>query len=189
MLRERVSPALRERGFSGGGGKFYLRGPTGHVGSILMSGNWKRSTAELFDYHVHVGVTSLYLRQTEEFRGEPIRSRPADWADHDWLDEIGEYQLRATDDIDDHADHLLEELDRAAIPRILPSLTDEGLRAAVDACPVGVGRGWARLLLDIAQGNLETARRDLAQAARDRGEDDPLVVGLRHRLEEAESRP
>lgn len=151
-----------------------------------MSGNWKRSTAELFDYHVHVGVTSTYLRQTSELDGDPIRSKPAYWSDHDWLDTIGDYQLRATDDIDDHADTLLIELDRLAIPRILPSLTDDGLRAAVDACPVGVGRGWARLLMDITQGNLDAARIRLAEAAHDRGEEDPLIVGLRHHLEEAE---
>lgn len=153
-----------------------------------MTGNPKRSGPEMFEYHVHVGVTSTYLRETSAMRDDPIRSKPTYWSDHDWLVLVDNRRLGITDDTNDHADLLIHDLDRHAIPRIHASLTDEGLRVAVDSSVVGVGGGWARLLMEIEQGNVETAASRLADAAIRLGDNDHMVVRLRQRLADV-SRP
>lgn len=187
MLRVRVTPVLRQRGFTGGSGRYYLSGDSGHVGSLLLSGNPKRSTPDVFVYDVHVGVTSSHLRLSSELIADPIRSRPSSWSDHDWFDGIGERRLAAGDDPGAHADLLLAKLDAAALPRLTASLTDEGLRTAVDGCPVGMGRGWSRILLDLAQGRIDAARPEVARAVDERGVDDPLAAELLRRLAAAEA--
>lgn len=184
MLRDLVGPALRERGFSGGSGKYYLTGETGHVGSLQMSGNPKRSWANIFVYDLHIGVTSTFLRESSELAGFPIRKKPSVSSDHDWFDGLGERRLAEDDDVASHASELMAAIDEKAIPRITRSLTDHGLRVAVDSCLVGAGRGWARLLHDIAEGNVDAARRQLSEFALRSGEQDAILDAFQARLDE-----
>lgn len=186
LLRVHVTPAMRERGFSGAAGKYYLTGPSGHVGSLLISGNPKRSTADAFEYDLHAGVTSTYLRLASDLRGAPVRSRPSVWSDHDWFTTAGGGRFHRGDDRAQHATTLLADVDLRGLRWIRASLTDDGLRAAVDVCHVGVGKGWARVFLDLAQGRLDDARPRVEEAETDLGADDAMVAEMRRRMADAD---
>ncbi len=177
-LRSVVTPSLRARGYTGTSGRYYLTGPE-HTGSVLVAGNPKRSGLECFVYDVHIGVTSSYLRRTSELRGSPVPARPTVWSGHDWFDHLHEGRYEMGEDPIKHAESLLSILELGACQVIEASLTNVALRKMVDTNPVGVGRGWARLLMDIEEGLLDAAAPRLDTAAAERGEDDPLVTELR----------
>lgn len=184
MLKECLTPALRERGWRGGSGNYYLHGPTGHVASLLLAGNHRRSTAAVRTFHVHIGVASRYLREFREGTGQPTK-RPAVALDHDWMEEVASFTITEDDDPLEVGDFVWSIIETQAIPKVAASLDDDGLRQAVDDCPVGVGRGAARTLMEIAQGNLEAARAEIDSSEAAFGADDPGVAFLRRRLHEA----
>ncbi len=185
MLKECITPALRERGWRGGSGKYYLRGTTGHVGSLILSGDHRRSTAQVSTFHVHVGVVSRYLQEFREATGQEPRKKPSYALDHDWFDEIASFTINSDDDPLEVGGFVWGIVETQAIPRVAASLDDQGLRRAVDDCPVGVGRGAARTLMDITQGNAEAARTQIETSERNFGADDPGVAFLRSRLRES----
>ncbi|TDO47701.1 hypothetical protein EV643_1087 [Kribbella sp. VKM Ac-2527] len=144
MLKECVTPALRERGWRGGSGKYYLHGTTGHVGSVILSGNHRRSAAQVRTFHVHIGVASQYLQEFQEGTGRaPLSKRPSYALDHDWFDEVANFTITSEDDPLEVGAFVWMVLETQAIPRVAASLDDDGLRSAVDGCPVGAGRGGA----------------------------------------------
>lgn len=187
MLKEYITPALRERGWRGGSGKYYLTGgTTGHVGSLILSGNHRRSTTQACSFTAHIGVVSRYLRLFREGAGQPpTPKRPSYALEHDWFDEVAGFTITTEDDPIEVGGFVLTVLDLQAIPRVAASLDDDGLRSAVDSCFVGVGRGGARTLMEIAQCNFESARSSIESSADAFGADDPGVVFLRIRLREA----
>ena len=186
MVKECLTPALRERGWRGGSGKYYLHGTTGHVGSVILSGDHRRSTAEVRTFHVNIGVVSQYLREFGEGTGQaPLPKHPSYALDHDWFDEVASFTITSEDDPQEQGAFVWMILETQAIPRVAASLDDAGLRRAVDGCPVGVGRGAARTLMEIAQGNFEAATRRIESSQDSFGGDDPGVMFLRSRLREA----
>jgi hypothetical protein len=186
MLKECITPALRGQGWHGGSGQYYLHGSTGHVGSLILSGHHARSTAQVRAFHVHIGVVSRYLQEFREGTGrKPMTKRPSYALDHDWFDEVATFTISSEDDPLDVGGFVWMIVETQAIPRVAASLDDDGLRRAVDGCPVGVGGGWARTLMDIAQGNLEEARRSIEFSENTVGGDDPDVTFVRSRLREA----
>lgn len=188
MLNECISPELRSRGWTGGSGKYYLRGSTDHVGSLIISGNPKRSTAHICHFEVHIGVISTYLREFHEETSQPPRAKPSYWSDHDWFSEVArDLTIGEDDDPMTIGQRMLALLDELAIPAVEASLTDEGLRMAVDSCPVGVGRGHARTLMEIGQGNYDIARERIKSFAEHPGDDHPGVTLVRERLSAAEA--
>ena len=76
-------------------------------------------------------------------------------------------------------------LETQALSRVVASLDDAGLRRAVEEGPVGAGYGGARTLMDIAQGNFETAIRTIESWQDSATGDSPDVLYLRTRLREA----
>ena len=189
MLKECVTPALRERGFRGGSGKYYLQGEAGHVGSLVMSGNPKRSTQQTMHVAVHIGVVSRYLRQARTLSGQETPARPSYALEHDWFDQVAEFTIDQDADLQRTGQGLVDLLDQRAVPAILESLDDAGLRRAVDSCPVGVGRGAARTLMEIELGNFEVARSRIDLSAERVGDDDDWVLRLRQHLDQAERHP
>lgn len=185
MLKECLTPALREGGWRGGSGNYYLHGSTGHVASLLLSGNHRRSTAAVRTFHVHIGVASRYLREFLEGTGQASTKRPAAALDHDWLAEVASFTINAEDDPLEVGGFVWSIIETQAIPIVIDSLDDHGLRKAVDNCPVGVGNGAARTLMEIAQGNFEAARRRISSSEAAFGADDPGTVFLRRRLRDA----
>lgn len=186
MLKECITPALRERGWRGGSGHSYLHGTTGHVGSLQLSGHHARSTAQMRTFHVHVGVVSRYLQEFREGTGrKPMTKRPSYALDHDWFDEVASFTITSEDDPLDVGGFVWMIVETQAIPRVEASLDDDGLRRAVNDCPVGVGGGWPRTLMDIAKGNFEEARRSIEFSENRGGGDDPDVTFVRRRLHEA----
>jgi hypothetical protein len=186
MLKECITPALRERGWRGGSGQYYLHGTTGHVGSLQLSGHHARSTAQIRTFHVHVGVVSRYLQEFRESTGrQPMTKRPSYALDHDWFDEVASFTITSEDDPLKVGGFVWMIVETQAIPRVEASLDDDGLRRAVDDCPVGVGGGWPRTLMDIAEGKFEEACRSI-EFSENRGHgDDPDVTFVRRRLREA----
>ncbi len=80
MVKECITPALRERGWRGGSGKYYLNGTTGHVGSVILSGNHRRSNSQVRAFHMHIGVRSMYLQEFQEGTGRaPLSMSMAKW--------------------------------------------------------------------------------------------------------------
>jgi hypothetical protein len=186
MLKECITPALRERGWRGGSGRYYLHGTTGHVGSLILSGHHARSTAQVRSFHVHIGVVSRYLREFREGTGrKPMTKRPSYALDHDWFDEVASFTITSEDDPLEVGGFVWTIVETQAIPRVAASLDDDGLRRAVDDCPVGVGGGWVRTLMDIAKGNLEEARRRIEFSENRVGGDDLDATFVRSRLREA----
>jgi hypothetical protein len=186
MLKECITPALRERGWRGGSGKYYLHGTTGHVGSLQLSGHHARSTAQMRTFHVHVGVASRYLQEFREGTGrKPMTKRPSYALDHDWFDEVASFTITSEDDPLEVGRFVWMIVETQAVPRVEASLDDDGLRRAVDDCPVGVGGGWPRTLMDIAEGKFEKARRRIELFENEVGGDDPDVAFVRRRLREA----
>jgi hypothetical protein len=186
MLKECITPALREQGWRGGSGQYYLHGTTGHVGSLILSGHHARSTAQVRTFHVHIGVVSRYLQEFREGTGrKPMTKRPSYALDHDWFDEVASFTISSEDDPLEVGGFVWMIVETQAIPRVAASLDDDGLRRAVDDCPVGVGGGWVRTLMDIAKGNLEEARRSIEFSENRVGGDDPDVTFVRSRLREA----
>lgn len=165
---------------------YYLHGTTGHVGSLILSGHHARSTAQLRTFHVHIGVVSRYLQEFREGTGrKPMTKRPSYALDHDWFDEVASFTITSEDDPLDVGRFVWTIVETQAIPRVAASLDDDGLRRAVDDCPVGIGGGWVRTLMDIAEGNLEEARRSIEFSENRFGGDDPDVTFVRSRLHEA----
>jgi hypothetical protein len=185
MLKECITPVLRERGWRGGSGKYYLHGTTGHVGSLILSGNHRQSSAQVRTFLVHVGVVSRYLQEFREGTGQEPPTKPSYALDHDWFDEVASFTITSDDDPLEVGRFVWMIVETQAIPRVAASLDDYGLRRAVDDCPVGVGRGGARTLMEIAQGNVDVARSRIDTSERSFGGDDPGVVFLRSRLREA----
>ncbi len=186
MLEECITPVLRERGWRGGSGKYYLHGATGHVGSMILSGNHRRSTAQVRTFHVHIGVVSRYLREFREGTGQAPRSkRPSYALDHDWFDDVASFTITSQDDPREVGGFVWTILETQAVPRVAASLDDDGLRRAVDDCYVGVGQGGARTLMEIVHGNFEAARSRIDSSESAFGVDDPGVKFLRSRLREA----
>ena len=185
MLKERITPALRERGWRGGSGKYYLHGTTGHVGSLILSGDHRRSTAQVRTFLVHVGVVSRYLQEFMEGTRQEPPTKPSHALDHDWFGEVASFTISSDDDPLEMGGFVWLIVETQAIPRVTASLDDHGLRSAVDDCPVGVGRGGARTLMEIAHGNVEVARSRIETSERRFGDDDPGVAFLRSRLGEA----
>jgi hypothetical protein len=105
---------------------------------------------------------------------------------HDWFDQVAELTIDHDADLHRTGHGLIELLDQRAVPAILESLDDAGLRRAVDSCPVGVGRGAARTLMEIEQGNIEVARARIDLSAKRFGDDDDWVLRLRQHLQQAE---
>lgn len=193
MLRDTITPAMRERGFRGGSGSYYLDSEPGHTGSVLLSGNSKRSTAEVTHFHIHVGVQSRYTKQWHAAMGTPPK-KPSVGSDHDWLDgvkpthdQFADYAIGVESDPTVVGEQIIGILDDRAIPAVQRSLGDDGLRAAVDNCFTGMGRGVSRILLDIAQGHLETARSSIADLVEQWGPTDPGSVFLIECLGAAET--
>lgn len=186
MLKECITPALRERGWRGGSGRYYLHGTTGHVGSLILSGHHARSTAQMRTFLVHVGVVSRYLQEFRAGTGrEPMTKRPSYALDHDWFDEVASFTITSEDDPLEVGGFVWMIVETQAIPRVAASLDDDGLRRAVDDCPVGVGGGGARTLMEIAQGNYEAARSRIEHSENRVGGDDPGVMFMRGRLRAA----
>ena len=185
MLEESITPALRERGWLGGSGKYYLHGATGHVGSMILAGNHRRSTAQVRTFDVHIGVVSRYLREFREGTGQAPPKRPSYAVDHDWFDDVASFTITSQDDPREVGGFVWTILETQAVPRVAASLDDDGLRRAVDDCYVGVGNGGARTLMEIMQGNLEEARIRIDSSEEAFGDDDPGVKFLRSRLQAA----
>ena len=185
MLKESVTPALRERGWRGGWGKYYLHGATGHVGSMIMACNHRRSTTQVRTFDVHIGVVSRYLREFMEGTGRAPPKRPSYALDHDWFDDVASFTITSQDDPREVGGFVWTILETQAIPRVAASLDDDGLRRAVDNCYCGVGHGGARTLMEITQGNLEDARIRIASSEDAFGDDYPGVKFLRSQLQEA----
>jgi hypothetical protein len=144
ILKECITPALRKRGWRGGSGKYYLHGTTGHVGSVIFSGNHRGSTAQVRTFHVHTGVVSQYLQEFREGTGQaPLSKRPSYALDHDWFDGVATFTITSEDDPLEIGAFVWMVLETQAVPWVAASLDDAGLRRAVDDCPVGAGRGGA----------------------------------------------
>lgn len=125
MLNECISPELRSRGWTGGSGKYYLRGGSGHVGSLIISGNPKRSRAHICNFDVHIGVVSTYLRDFHEGTCQPSRAKPSYWSDHDWFSHVAkDLTISEDDDPMTVGRHVLALLDEVAIPPVKASLTE-----------------------------------------------------------------
>ncbi len=189
MVKECITPALRERGWRGGSGKYYLNGTTGHVGSVILSGNHRRSNSQVRAFHMHIGVRSMYLQEFQEGTGRaPLSKRPSHAVEHDWLDEVATFTITSEDDPLDVGAFVWTVLESQALSPVVASLDDAGLRRAVDECPVGAGYGGARTLMDIAHGNFETASRTIESWADSASGDSLDVLYLRTRLREAMTR-
>lgn len=134
---------------------------------------------------VHVGVVSCYLQAFREGTGQEPRRKPSHALDHDWFGEVASFTISTDDDPLEVGDFVWMILETQAIPTVTASLDDDGLRRAVDGCPVGVGRGGARTLMEIAQGNVEAAHSRIETSERRFGDDDPGVAFLRSRLRDA----
>ncbi|WP_067439947.1 hypothetical protein [Nocardioides jensenii] len=193
MLKDTITPAMRDRGFRGGSGNYYLDGDSGHTGSVLLSGNPKRSTSETTHFSIHCGVQSRYLKEVNQALGEKPR-KPSVWSDHDWFDSVepegdrsANYTISVSSDPVVVGEGIVTILDERALPAVRRSLDDAGLRHAVDNCFVGMGRGASRILLDIAQGRLEEARSSISDLVEHRGSSDPGSAFLIERLAAAEA--
>ncbi|GAA1559316.1 hypothetical protein [Kribbella lupini] len=114
-----------------------------------------------------------------------MTKRPSYALDHDWFDEVASFTITSEDDLLKVGSFVWMIVETQAIPRVEASLDDDGLRRAVDDCPVGVGGGWPRTLMDIAEGNFEEARRRIEFSENRVGGDDPDVTFVRRRLREA----
>src|SRR4051812_21510614 len=122
MLKECLTPALRERGWRGGSGQYYLHGTTGHVGSLILSGHHALSTAQVRTFHVHVGVVSRYLQEFMEGTGrEPMTKRPSYALDHDWFDEVARFTISSEDDPLEVGGFVWMIVETQAIPRVAAS--------------------------------------------------------------------
>lgn len=105
--------------------------------------------------------------------------------DHDWFGEVASFTISSDDDPLEMGGFVWLIVETQAIPRVTASLDDHGLRAAVDDCPVGVGRGGAHTLMEIAHGNVQVVSSRIEASERRFGSDDPGVAFLRGRLCEA----
>lgn len=199
LLNDVISPGMRSRGFRGGSGKYYMDGATGHIGSLLFGRNPKRSSKQRISFGIHIGVRSRYLQEFRSAQGEAVNRRPSYAFEHDWLDVlVHEHVLNDGDDVELIGARLLDTIDHGGLPRIKESMTDAGLRKAVDHCPVGVGGGAARTLMEIENGNLDVAREAIAASvarvtalAQTEDVDDDVWRGydyLSRRLQEGETR-
>lgn len=169
LVKDQVTPAMRERGFRGGSSKYFLRDVSGHIGSVQLVGNPKRSGPEQFVYDVVIGVRSSYLQRSDEVRGKPPLARPLHWPDHDWIDLRDAPRLRVEDDPDAQARWIIATVDAWALPAFRRSFTDDGLRWASDLSPHRVGCGWPRILQDATLGRhaeVEAAIRDSTDGGR-----------------------
>lgn len=187
-----ITHAMREREFRGSSGKYFLAGGSGHIGSVSLSGNPKRSTAEVAYLHIHYEVQSSYHREWEAVTAIKAKT-PSAWSDHDWFEDvpppnrdIAGWPIFVSSDSDAVAEEIVTVLDRTAIPAVRESLDDAGLRKAIDASFVGTGQGAPGILLDISIGNLEAARSRIAGVAKRCGNADPGTLFLLARLAEAE---
>jgi len=191
MLRDTITPGMRARGFRGGTGSYYVDGESGHTGSVLISGNSKRSTAEVTYFHIHFGVQSAYLKQWDAALGSKPK-RASDWSDHDWFDDVpapnnqlAGYVISVTSDPTVVGREIIEILDGTAIPAVRASLDDSGLRQAIDGSVLGVG-GIPLLLMDLVQGRVDQARSQIAEIVDRNGKADPGSAFLLERLADAE---
>ncbi|MGV9385668.1 hypothetical protein ACWDRB_58375 [Nonomuraea sp. NPDC003707] len=153
LLKHFITPGMHERSFRGGSGKYYVNGPNGHIGSVLISRNPKVGTRERVSFGIHIGVASRYLQEFVAEKDGAFTRRPSVWSDHDWLDQITSgHLLHADEDVEPIGVTILDIIDREGIPRITDSMTDVGLLRAIGRCPVGVGGRTARLLRQIEAG-------------------------------------
>jgi hypothetical protein len=185
MIKDCITPALRERGWRGGSSYYYMTGATGHLGTLQLSGNHARSTTQVRTFSLHVGVRSRYFQELVEATGQPVTKRPTSTLEHDWMESVASFTIAADDDPLDVGGFVLMTIESQAIPLVTASLEDAGLRQAVDFCAAGVGGGEVRTLMEIAQGNFEEARSRIAASEDHFGYSDPGVVFLRGRLHEA----
>jgi len=191
MLLDTITPAMRLRGFRGGNGNYYVDGESGHTGTVLISGNPKRSTADVTYFHLHFGVQSSYLKKWNAASGHKSK-RPSVWSDHDWFDDVpaqnnqlAGYTITVTSDAAVVGREIIAILDDTAIPAVRASLDDPGLRQAISASVLGVG-GIPLLLMDLAQGRIDEANSQIAEIVARNGKADPGSTFLLERLAEAE---